>query len=90
MTQSGGVSQNSDIDTRVRAIARDEEAAAAALTLASVVHRASNELQKLSRNEAGQRRGQADWGSWASLQNASRDMVLKAATCRKTARQLLT
>jgi hypothetical protein len=88
MTQPGPATPFPDIDDHVRAIAREQEPAAAVLALALIVHRATNELQKLSRSEAGRRRGQPDWGAWASLQNATRDMVLKAATCRKTARQL--
>ena len=88
MTQSAPAKPSPDIDSHLRAIAREQEPAAAVLALALIVHRATNELQKLSRREAGQRRGQPDWGAWASLQNATRDMVLKAATCRKTARQL--
>lgn len=88
MTQPGPAPLPSDIDSHLRAIAREQEPAAAVLALALIVHRATNELQKLSRGEAGRRRGQPDWGAWASLQNATRDMVLKAATCRKTARQL--
>ncbi len=88
MTQRGQATLPPDIDDRVRAIAREQEPAAAALALALIVHRATNELQKLSRSEAARRRGQPDWVAWASLQNAARDMVLKAATCRKTARQL--
>ncbi|MAG35036.1 MAG: hypothetical protein CL878_02125 [Dehalococcoidia bacterium] len=88
MTQLDQATPSPDIDSSIRSIARDQEPAAAALALALVVHRATNELQRLTRYTAGQRRGQPDWGAWASLQNASRDMVLKAATCRKTARQL--
>lgn len=88
MTQPRPATLPPDIDGHVRAIAREQEPAAAVLALALIVHRATNELQKLSRREAGRRRGQPDWGAWASLQNATRDMVLKAATCRKTARQL--
>lgn len=88
MTQPGPAPLPSDIDSHLRAIAREQEPAAAVLALALIVHRATNELQKLSRREAGRRRGQPDWGAWASLQNATRDMVLKAATCRKTARQM--
>ena len=88
MTQPRPATLPPDIDDYVRAIAREQEPAAAVLALALIVHRATNELQKLSRREAGRRRGQPNWGAWASLQNATRDMVLKAATCRKTARQL--
>ena len=88
MTQPGPAPLPSDIDSHLRSIAREQEPAAAVLALALIVHRATNELQKLSRSEAGRRRGHPDWGAWASLQNATRDMVLKAATCRKTARQL--
>ena len=88
MTQPGPATPPPNIDDHVRSIAREQDPAAAALALALIAHRATNELQKLSRKAAAQRRGQPDWGAWASLQNATRDMVLKAATCRKTARQL--
>lgn len=59
-----------------------------ALTLAAIANRAIAELNKLARAEANARRGQADWGAWASLANAARDAVLKTATCRKVATEL--
>jgi hypothetical protein len=60
----------------------------AALTLAAIANRAVAELNKLARAESTTRRGQPDWGAWASLANAARDAILKTATCRKVATDL--
>ena len=77
-----------DVDAALREVGRDPVPEAAALSLALIIHRAANELHRLSRGRAAERRGEPDWGTWASLQNASRDVVLKGATLRQTAGQL--
>lgn len=77
-----------DAESAIRRIAEEASPVEAALALAAIASRAIAELNKLARTEANSRRGQADWGMWASLGNAARDTVLKAATCRKVATDL--
>src|SRR5437868_13587378 len=60
----------------------------AALALAVLAHRAVIRLHTLGRAAASERKGQADWPLWAQLQNASRGLVLQAATCRTLAARL--
>ena len=74
-------------DTRNRDTAA-ERPDQAALTLAAIAHRAIAELNTLARGEANKRRGQPDWGMWASLANAARDAVLKLSACRRVAVEL--
>jgi hypothetical protein len=77
-----------EVEQAIRATTTAESADQAALTLAAIANRAIAELNKLARAEANARRGQAEWGAWASMANAARDAVLKVATCRKVASDL--
>jgi len=63
--------------------------AEAALRLAAIANRATAVLHQLARTQANQTKGQPGWGRWASLMNTSRDAVLRTATCRQTASQLV-
>ncbi len=76
-----------ELEDAIRA-AEGADPVQAALTLAAIANRAVAELNKLARAESTVRRGQPDWGAWASLANAARDAVLKTATCRKVATDL--
>jgi hypothetical protein len=78
-----------EVDAAIRAVAAAEPPERAALVLASIAHRAINELNKLSRAEAARRRGQPDWGTWAGLANGARDAVLRVSTCRRAAADLV-
>lgn len=60
----------------------------AALALAVLGSRVATRLHTLARAEAGARKGQPDWPGWAQLQNASRNVVLQASTCRDLALRL--
>jgi hypothetical protein len=60
----------------------------AALALAVLVNRAGTRLHNLARGEAGARKAQPEWPAWAQLQNASRNMLLQASTCRDLAARL--
>jgi hypothetical protein len=60
----------------------------AALALAVLTNRAVARLHNLARTEAGARKEQPDWPMWAQLQNASRNLVLQASTCRDLAARL--
>lgn len=77
-----------EIDAAIRQIGAGANRAEAALLLAAIANRATAALHQLARTESTARKGQSDWGRWASLTNASRDAVLRTATCRQTAAQL--
>jgi hypothetical protein len=76
------------VEAAIRAAAAAERPEQAALTLAAIATRAVAELNRLARAEAAGRRGQPDWGPWASLANAARDAVLKLSACRRVAADL--
>lgn len=77
------------LDAAIREISAQENRSEAALMLAAIANRATSALHQLARAEANARKGKADWGRWASLTNASRDAVLRTATCRQSAAQIL-
>jgi hypothetical protein len=79
----------SEVDQAIRAAAGAETPERAALTLAAIANRAVAELNKLARAEAISRRGSPEWGAWAGLANTARDAVLRVATCRKAATDLV-
>jgi hypothetical protein len=60
----------------------------AALALGVLANRVATRLHTLARAEATARKGQPDWPSWAQLQNAARNVVLQASTCRDLAQRL--
>jgi hypothetical protein len=76
------------VDEAIRGVAAAERPDLAALTLAAIANRAIAELNRMARAEANKRRGQPDWGAWASLANAARDAVLKLSACRRVATDL--
>jgi hypothetical protein len=63
--------------------------AEAAMALAVLANRTAARLHALSRHESAERKEQPDWPAWAQLQNASRNLVLQASTCRDLAARLL-
>jgi len=62
-----------------------EEAVA---SLAELINRAAARLHQLARSEAGARKDQPEWPTWAQLQNASRSLVLQSSTCRDLAQRV--
>lgn len=78
----------SEVDVAIKNVIESPRRAEAALVLASIANRAAAALHQLARAEANARKGSPTWGRWASLTNASRDAVLRTATCRQTASQL--
>ena len=60
----------------------------AAVALATLANRVATRLHNLARSQAADRKGQPDWAAWAQLQNAARNVVLQASTCRDLARRL--
>jgi hypothetical protein len=78
-----------EVEAAIKAAAANPHRSEAALVLASIANRAAAALHQLARSEANARKGLPDWGRWASLTNASRDAILRTATCRQTANQLV-
>jgi hypothetical protein len=62
-----------------------EEAGYVVAVLAS---RSAAELHRLTKAQATATKGEPAWGSWASLQNAARRLVLDAASARDGAAKL--
>ena len=77
-----------EIEAAIKGAEEGLTPAEAALRLAAIANRATAALHQLARTRANQTKGQPSWGRWASLMNASRDAVLRTATCRQTASQL--
>jgi hypothetical protein len=77
-----------ELDAAIRGVSTAARPEQAALTLAAIANRAIAELNRMARAEANRRRGQPDWGAWASLANAARDAVLKLSACRRIALDL--
>jgi hypothetical protein len=69
-------------EAALEAIAAVESPAERARLLANTISRAVAQLHRIARDESTARKGQPDWGSWAKLVNASRQVVLQSATCR--------
>lgn len=57
--------------------------------VAVLANRSAAELHKLARAQATATKGEPAWGSWASLQNAARRLVLDAASARDGAAKLV-
>lgn len=77
-----------EVEQAIAQITQSENPAEAALLLAGIANRATAALHQLARKQSTAHKGEADWGRWASLVNASRDAVLRTATCRQAAAQL--
>ena|SRR5579871_2603246 len=77
------------IEQAIRALA-DQPPERAVIDLTAVANRAIIELHKAARQQAGARRGAADWGAWARLANAARSCVLQVAAVRDSLKTLRT
>lgn len=78
-----------EIEAAIKGAEENLTPAEAALRLAAIANRATAALHQLARTQASAVKGQPSWGRWASLMNASRDAVLRTATCRQAASQLV-
>ena len=78
-----------DVEASIKDVAGRENAAEAAFVLASIANRAAAALHQLARAQSSAHKGKPDWGRWASLANVSRDAILRTATSRQTANQLM-
>ncbi len=60
----------------------------AVYAVAVLANRAAAEMHRLGKAEAAARKGGPDWGTWASFQNAARNLVLQSSTARDVAAKL--
>src|SRR4051812_27024825 len=60
----------------------------AVYVVAVLASRSAAELHRLTKAQATATKGEPAWGSWASLQNAARRLVLDAASARDGAAKL--
>jgi hypothetical protein len=61
----------------------------AAYMVAVLANRSAAELHRLAKAQASATKGEPAWGSWASLQNAARRLVLDATSAREGAAKLI-
>ncbi len=78
-----------ELDAAIKAAATNPNRAEAALRLTAIANRATTVLHQIARDEANQRKGQPEWGRWAALANAARDVLLRTAAARRTAAEIL-
>jgi len=76
------------VDTLIRALQRDLDVDQAVYVVAVLANRSAAELHRLAKAQATAAKGEPAWGSWASLQNAARRLVLDATSARDGAAKL--
>jgi hypothetical protein len=76
------------VDRLIRELQDGLDADQAVYLVAVLASRSATELHKLARAQASATKGEPSWGSWASLQNAARRLVLDAASARDGAAKL--
>lgn len=90
--ESPGGQAPPDAQARVDGLIRDLQAGLdpeqAVYMVAVLANRSASELHRLARARATATKGESAWGSWASLQNAARRLVLDAASARDGAAKL--
>ena len=91
-SSAAGASQLPDLqaeaDRHLAELLEGLSAEQAAPALAVLANRVAVRLHNLARAEASARKGQAEWPTWAQLQNAARNLVLHSSTCRDLALRL--
>ena len=76
------------VDALIRELQQDLDADQAVYVIAVLANRSAAELHRLANVQAKATKGEPDWGSWASLQNAARRLVLDATSARDGAAKL--
>lgn len=76
------------VDTLIRELYSELDPDQAAYMVALLANRAAAELHRQAKAQATATKGEADWGNWASLQNAARRLVLDATSAREGAAKL--
>ena len=76
------------VDTLIRELQRGLDVDQAVYVVAVLANRSAAELHRLVKAQATATKGEPAWGSWASLQNAARRLVLDATSARDGAAKL--
>ena len=76
------------VDALIRELQQGLDAEQAVYMVAVLANRSAAELHRLARAQATATKGEPAWGSWASLQNAARRLVLDATSARDGAAKL--
>lgn len=76
------------VDALIRELQRGLDADQAVYMVALLANRSAAELHRLAKVQATATKGEPSWGSWASLQNAARRLVLDATSARDGAARL--
>ena len=76
------------VDTLIRELQHGLDVDQAVYMIAVLANRSSAELHRLAKAQATATKGEPAWGSWASLQNAARRLVLDATSARDGAAKL--
>jgi len=76
------------VDRLIRDLQAGLDPEQATYMVAVLASRSAAELHRLTKAQATATKGEPAWGSWASLQNAARRLVLDAASARDGAAKL--
>ncbi len=76
------------VDAVIRELQQGLDAEQAVYMVAVLANRSAAELHRLAKAQATATKGEPTWGSWASLQNAARRLVLDATSARDGAAKL--
>ena len=76
------------VDTLIRELQHGLDVDQAVYVVAVLANRSAAELHRLAKAQATATKGEPTWGSWASLQNAARRLVLDATAARDGAAKL--
>src|SRR6187551_2507953 len=76
------------VDTLIRELQQGLDVEQAVYMVAVLANRSAAELHRLAKAQATATKGEPSWGSWASLQNAARRLVLDATSARDGAAKL--
>ena len=76
------------VDALIRDLQQGLDAEQAVYIVAVLANRSAAELHRLAKAQATATKGEPAWGSWASLQNAARRLVLDATSARDGAAKL--
>lgn len=76
------------VDSLIRDLTRSLDPEQAVYVVSVLASRSAAELHRLAKAQATATKGEPAWGSWASLQNAARRLVLDATSARDGAAKL--
>jgi hypothetical protein len=76
------------VDRLIRQLQEGLDVDQAIYMVALLANRAAAELHRQAKSKATATKGEPSWGTWASLQNAARRLVLDATSAREGAAKL--